>query len=318
MFNVFRSSDGLVSKYNHKDTSETSIKVVPSKDTGLDGTVRVNDRGKYTVFISSSAGCYLSCTFCDLTISGMKYRKLKMEQVLDNLKEALEEKISFDPSIKERYIKLSWMGMGDALNDPEMVQSVSLSFLNWVMESGYAAGLDGLDLSTSFAKISSKHWIDVFSDLNMQLSSFPRNPHNRDGRPPFRLFYSLHSGFEGLRQTIVPRTMEIEKVFPRLQEAREQGLQIIFHYTMLEGVNDSVENAEKLVSLLEKNDFAEEEIRFLRYNPHPDSPYEESSTRIEFARRVAEKHPNIKLQISEGREVRSACGQFMYGQCNKA
>jgi adenine C2-methylase RlmN of 23S rRNA A2503 and tRNA A37 len=93
-----------------------------------------------------------------------------------------------------------------------------------------------------------------------------------------------------------------------------KGFQIIFHYVVLDGINDTVEQGEKLVSILEKYNFSGEEIRFLRYNKHPDSSFIESTRRFDFAKKVAENHPNIKLQISEGEEVRSACGQFMWGQ----
>ena len=315
MFKVFRSDDGLVSKYTHGDESETSIKVVPSKDTTLDAKVRINDRGKYTVFISSSKGCYLSCGFCDLTISKVPYRKLDMGSVLSNLKESLLEKVKFNPDIKKRYIKLSWMGMGDALSNPEMVYEVSIAYLKWVMDNNLAAGLDSVDLSTSFAKVGG-NWVNVFSDLNKELIhlGYPTNPNTVDGRSPFRLFYSLQSPSDEVRKVLVPRTESILKALSALRRARDEGIRVVFHYVVLDGINDTSEQANYLVKLLKDNDFQDEEIRFLRYNAHPESTFVESARRFEFAKTVSTKHPNIKLQISEGKEVRSACGQFMWGQ----
>lgn len=313
MFKVFRSDDGLVSKYTHGDQSETSIKVVPSKDTTLDAKVQINDRGKYTVFISSSKGCYLSCGFCDLTISKVPYSKLGINSVLENLKEALLEKVAFNSKIVERYIKLSWMGMGDALSDPQMVYLVSSMFIQWVMDNNLAAGLDGVDLSTSYAKVNDV-WINTFSMLNEELDRYVPNPNNTDGRSPFRLFYSLQSPSDDVRQGLVPKTASLKEAFAGLRKARKKGLRVVFHYVVLDGINDTPEQAKELVNLLKENDFAEEEVRLLRYNAHPDSSFKESSQRFEFAKAVSAGHSNIKLQISEGQEVRSACGQFMWGQ----
>lgn len=313
MFKIFRSSDGLVSKYTHEDESETSIKVVPSKDTTLQGEVRINDRGKYTVFISSSKGCYLKCGFCDLTVAGVPYKRLNSFEVLSNLKQALLDKVAFSPEIKNRYIKLSWMGMGDALSDPQMVHDVSLMFLDWVMVNKLAAGLDGVDLSTSFPKVKN-NWVEKFYLLNKALYSYEHNPNNKDGRSPFRLFYSLQSGYENIREQLVPNTENIEDSLKQLQKVKELGVTVVFHYVVLDGINDTLDGGERAVKLLHRYGFTSEELRFLRYNPHPDSPFQESARRFEFAQEMAQLHSNLKLQISEGKECRSACGQFMWGQ----
>lgn len=60
---IFRTEDGTVTKFIHSDGSETAIKAVPSQSTFIDketGTVdiRLTDRNKYSIFISSSTGCY--------------------------------------------------------------------------------------------------------------------------------------------------------------------------------------------------------------------------------------------------------------------
>lgn len=313
---VYRSEDQLVSKYTHVDESETSIKVVPSKDTALTGEVRINDREKYTIFISSSKGCYLKCGFCDLTVAGMPYSRLVGEQITWNVLKAVTDKAEYYPDIKNRYVKLSWMGMGDALPDAQMVREVSLYLLRAIMDNGYAAGIDGVDLSTSFAYVKDPiGLLKQFVQLNDEIEeTYTLNPNNKRGRSAFRLFYSLQTVDQRVRDNIVPNTLPVCDVLPLLRYVKRRGVQVIFHYVVLDGVNDSTDDAHRLALLLSAEEFADDEVRLLRYNPHPDSPYVESTRRLEFANEVAAEHPNLKVQVSEGLEVRSACGQFMWGQ----
>ena len=81
---IFRSTDGLVSKFIHDNGDETAIKCVPSQSTVLDraaGTVRVveTDRQKGSLFISSSVGCYMKCRFCHLTTKDSVFRRLSTD-----------------------------------------------------------------------------------------------------------------------------------------------------------------------------------------------------------------------------------------------
>lgn len=115
-FDVFRTEDGSVSKYIHEDGSETAIKLVKSLQNILNpitNTIetRASERNKYSIFISSSVGCYMKCKFCHLTLKEAEYIKIDENAVLENLKEAMEDMVIFNPDLKNRYIKLSWMGI---------------------------------------------------------------------------------------------------------------------------------------------------------------------------------------------------------------
>ncbi len=113
-FDVYRTEDGTVSKYIHEDGSETAIKIVKSVQNILNPITkeietRKSDRNKYSIFISSSVGCYMKCKFCHLTLKNSKHIKIDTARVLSNIKEALEDVVLFNPEITTRYIKLSWM-----------------------------------------------------------------------------------------------------------------------------------------------------------------------------------------------------------------
>ena len=325
---TFISDDGSVGKFIHNDGSETAVKVVKScsnfhdPETGTIATEWV-DRNKYSVFISSSLGCYMACGFCHLTIKGSQYRKLDTASVVANVKEALLFELARKPEMKERYVKLCWMGMGDAVNQPDMVYEATLLLMEWIMANGYAKGLDCVDLSTVLPKVGDA-WIERFHALNEALKVYPMNPESfkveqaevsthdhYEGRTPFRMFYSVHSAKQETRDKMVPRALPVAQAVELLQRFRTPGgPNLMLHQLFIEDLNDSEDEVTALLHLL-KQEFPGIELRILRYNFCDRSPHREWSN-IDYAiSRIASEHKALKVQTSAGKEVAAACGQFL-------
>lgn len=117
---IYRTKDNLVLKYIHNDGSETAIKNVPSCDNEInfltgDIVPVAKDRNKFSVFISSSVGCHVGCKFCYLTVKKYPYHQLTKEQIIDNTKKAIIDAVNSNPELENKYVKLSFMGMGDIL-----------------------------------------------------------------------------------------------------------------------------------------------------------------------------------------------------------
>lgn len=326
-FDVFRTEDGTVSKYIHEDGSETAIKLVKSLQNILNpitNTIetRASERNKYSLFISSSVGCYMKCKFCHLTLKDAEYIKITEEAVLNNLKEAMEDVVLFNPEIKTRYVKLSWMGMGDAINKPEMVYNVTLKFLDWIFEKGYALGLDGVDLSTVMPPLKGKKWIPIFQDLEAQLQKYNKNPvYHMDNveysngyyshKNIFRLFYSVESAIQEKRENVVPKAMPLMEAVEHFQEYQQGGkYPVILHHLLVDGLNDSEEELDELIKFVNHN-FKDNELRILRYNFCAKSSYKESEQVISQVKKLSDNINFLKVQISPGTEVSAACGQFI-------
>lgn len=327
---VFRSTDGTVSKYMHEDGSETAIKLVKSVQSVVNPITKKieahhTDRNKYSVFISSSAGCFMKCKFCHLTLKEAKHLKLEEEQILENLKEAIIECANFNPQMRERFVKLSWMGMGDALNKSTLVKSVTIKLLDWIFENNYAKGLDGVDLSTVMPKMKNDDWIDNFHELEGLLKKYNINPiYEMDNKSftngfyshknIFRLFYSVESAIQETRDEVVPNATPLVEAIDKLKkyqisnEGREYIL--IFHHLIIEGLNDSEEELNALIGFM-KNNFAKNELRILRYNFCSKSKLKESDNFINQIRCLSDNLDFIKVQVSPGTEVSAACGQFI-------
>ena len=327
---IYRTEDNLVTKFIHGDGSETAIKAVPSQSTFVDkqtGTVdiRLTDRNKYSIFISSSTGCYMKCPFCHLTIKNSIYKKLNTEKVLQNIKDAMENEIAVRPELKHKFVKICWMGMGDAINQPDMVFDVTTDILKWIMDNGYAKGLDSVDISTVMPNVGDR-WIGVFSQLNKVLSKYPLNPlnslveqaemathHQYNDRSLFRLFYSLHSANQTTRDKMVPLATPLATAVIKLKKLQSMGVSILFHQLFVEGLNDKDSEIDSLVSFM-NNHFPENELRVLRYNFCDRSPYREWESIIGQLGQRLKNHGKIKVQTSAGSEVQAACGQFLVSQ----
>ncbi len=322
----FITEDGSVAKFIHDDGSETAVKVVKSCSNFRDDAGHIHtdwvDRGKYSVFISSSLGCYMQCKFCHLTIKDSAYRKLTTERVVANVKEALVHELERRPWMRERFVKLCWMGMGDAVNQPDMVLDGTLELMDWLMSNRLAAGLDCVDLSTVLPKVDDR-WIDLFPRLDRDLARFPVNPKSflveqaelagmthYTARSRFRLFYSVHSAIQETREKMVPRAMPLADAIPRLKAFAGQGPNLLLHQLFVEGLNDSEEEVEALIDLLATH-FPSNELRVLRYNFCDRSPYREWDRIDTAVTRLADAHQALKVQVSAGQEVAAACGQFL-------
>lgn len=325
---AFITDDGSVAKFIHNDGSETAVKVVKScsnfknPETGYIDTEWV-DRNKFSVFISASLGCYMACKFCHLTIKGSAYKKLYTDQVVANVKEAILAETARKPEMRERYVKLCWMGMGDAINQPDMVYDATLELMDWLMANQLTKGLDCVDLSTVLPKVDDA-WIERFRALDEALKRYPVNPDSfkieqaelstvraYQGRSRFRLFYSVHSAIQDTREKMVPRAMPLKDAIPLLKRFQENhGPNLLLHSVFVEGLNDGDTEVDQLIALLTEH-FPTNELRVLRYNFCDRSPYREIDHIDQAVMRIAEKHSALKVQTSAGKEVAAACGQFL-------
>jgi len=333
------SDDKTVTKIVHDDNSETAIKTVSSCDTCIteDGTFELNetDRNKYSVFISDSVGCYMKCNFCYLTLKDMKYRRVHTPKLHDNFIEAIGKRVFASiggdiPQICDKFMKLCWMGMGDAFINTLRVKESTEFMLDYAITNGLTKGLDGVDLSTVIPNI---HYIeDALNNLKALeevLQKYPLNPHNDvlvhrnsefsntemtyPNRSRFRLFYSLHSAIQETRDQLIPNAMPIDMAIRTLIEYSENNkYNVIFHHMFIDGFNDTDKEIAALINLIERHGLQNYELRILRYNTCEVSTFIHESNQIkDIIKRLIKIHPHVKVQISAGSEVKAACGQFL-------
>jgi hypothetical protein len=224
----------------------------------------------------------------------------------------LSEEIKVKPELRKKYLKLSWMGMGDAfLLDPKDLVLLTSDIVQWIIgDKNFAYGLDGVDISTTVPKENTgwPHWM---AKLNDRLCGrFKKNPDNGD-RSTLRLFYSLHKIKH--RSDLIPINRFNSPVcdLQLLSRLREwYGIDVIIHHMFLEGINDDDRTLRQIEVLL-GNVIKGAELRILRYNECENSPYKEAKNLDELIRKYAEVLPKVKYQVSAGSEIKAACGQFL-------
>ena len=126
------------------------------------------------------------------------------------------------------------------------------------------------------------------------------------------LAISLHATTEAQRDLLVPinrkyslaQLMDACRKFPLKKRSR-----ITFEYVLVAGVNDSIEDARRLVRLLNG---LKAKVNLLPLNEAAGIPYSRpSDEQVDaFAQVLANAHVTVSVRKSRGRDIRAACGQL--------
>jgi len=130
---------------------------------------------------------------------------------------------------------------------------------------------------------------------------------------PVSLAVSLHAPDDGLRDTLVPlnKKYPIAELLAACQRyvADEPRRRITFEYVMLDGINDSPEQAHALVRLLRE---VPSKVNLIPFNPFPDTRYKRSSARAieRFRAILMEADLVTTTRKTRGDDIDAACGQL--------
>ena len=288
-------SSGVI-KYVHANGMETTLKTVPTCG---------EQRDKAVLFISSSVGCNQGCEFCYLTAKKMKCVAVDEDMVINCCKQVLKR-----AQIDDKYLKLSFMGMGEWFATDLDIFNITRELFNYcIYELDNIAGIDGVDIGTSLPKQAAQSKLIEIATVDLLLQGYKSfgikfNPNNND-RTLVRLFVSLHSTQNEKRSRLMPNTMSIEQMNRYLYGFKSD---IIFHYMLLDGINDSLKDVSDLYAFIESSD---KELRLLRFNKCPGVMLDESGYVDEIIDLLKRSRMKFKYQISAGSVIKAACGQFL-------
>ena len=175
-----------------------------------------------TVCISSQVGCAMGCRFCASTIGGL-VRNLSSGEIL-------EQVIYAQKDIGERISNIVMMGIGEPLAN---FHNVKKFLKNVNDERGLNIGYRHISLSTC----------GVVPNI-LELAK---------EKLPITLSISLHSPVDSERSSIMPINdkYNISTLIDACKQYQQQcGRRISFEYAIIKDVNDSIDDAKKLASLL--------------------------------------------------------------------
>jgi 23S rRNA (adenine2503-C2)-methyltransferase len=244
-------------------------------------SVYIPEGKRRTVCISSQVGCALKCGFCATGQMGFQ-RDLMPYEIIDQVLGVRRE-------TGEQPTNIVVMGMGEPfLNYDNVIKA--LTIIN--DPEGIAIGHRKITISTS--------------GIIPQIQRY-----TREGQP-FKLAISLNATTDSLRSKLMP----INKKYPLtdlIQSAREYAggkrNRVTFEYVLLKGVNDTDEDARRLLKLLGQIPC---KVNLIAYNPTSNKYQAPDEKRIEtFADLIRPLCAPVTLRLSKGNDIHAACGQLI-------
>ena len=268
-----------------------------SSNYGEFETVFIPESERGTVCISSQIGCTLNCTFCH-TGTQKLVRNLEPHEIVGQISAVKDDLSDWDlrnKSLKRVVSNIVVMGMGEPLfNFENMKKSLKIIMNN-----------DGLSISRKKITLSTSGIVPYIHRVSSEVGCL--------------LAISLHGTTNEIRNNLVPinkkwnleKLMETLKNYPNLSNSER----ITFEYVMLKEVNDTIDDAKRLVKLI-KNIPAK--INLIPFNPWPGSNYQtsEPDTVKIFANYIQKAGYSSPIRKPRGIDIMAACGQLKSNSIN--
>lgn len=250
-------------------------------------TVFIPEVERGTLCISSQAGCVLNCSFCSTGKQGFN-RNLRVAEIIGQLWWA-NRQIGKNAEGKWPVTNVVMMGMGEPLlNFDNTVSALRLMLDDHV----YGLSRRRVTLSTS--------------------GIVPAMDRLRD-ECPVALAVSLHASNDSLRDVLVPINQKypLRELLAACQRYLERAPRdfVTFEYVMLDGVNDSLQQAQELVGLVRDVPC---KFNLIPFNPFPQTHYRRSGTDAIARFRDVLMQAGIITTIrkTRGDDIAAACGQL--------
>ena len=249
------------------------------------------DRG--TLCVSSQVGCTLTCSFCH-TGTQKLVRNLTAGEIIGQVMVARDDLDEWPKSGTRTYearllSNIVLMGMGEPLYNFENVRDAMK----------IAMDPEGIQLSRRRITLSTSGVVPEIARTAQEIGC--------------QLAVSFHATTDEVRDTLVPinkrwniaELLDALRTYPKVSNSER----ITFEYVMLHGVNDSDEDAHRLVKLIEG---IPAKINLIPFNEWPGAPYKRSSNnRIRaFSEIVYRAGYASPVRTPRGEDIMAACGQL--------
>lgn len=264
-------------------SSDGTIKLLLEMEDGAKvETVLMRYNYGQVACVSSQVGCNMGCSFC---ASGLLKRQRNL-----TTSEMVGEILALNDLIKEENLRVTHvvvMGTGEPFDNFDNV----MNFIK-IINNQKALAIGARHITVSTCGIPDK--IRMYASSGLQIN----------------LAISLHAPNDELRSKLMP----INKAYPlhELMEAIKYynvtaDRRITFEYILLKDVNDTMECADELASLI-RPVFAY--VNLIPYNEVNENGYHRSTRAKEFMDRLMKKGVNVTIRKEFGTDIDAACGQL--------
>jgi 23S rRNA (adenine2503-C2)-methyltransferase len=270
---------------NHIETSRDGTKkfLFPLIDGNSVESVLVPEGSRLTLCISTQVGCPLGCRFC-LSGSMGFIRNLTTSEILNQILAAQREETP-----KRRITNIVLMGMGEPLaNYDNTVKAIEM------MHYDPGLGLSGRRITLSTSGLVPEMERLMGSGLRFQLA-VSLNAADEDTRTflmPVNTSHPLNEVLESCRRFRLP--------------SRER---IIFEYVLINGINDSPQDALRLVRLLGGIPC---KVNLIPFNESPEAEFSRPDEKriLGFQMVLLDRNITCIIRKSRGGDISAACGQL--------
>ena len=280
-----------------------------------------DDRG--TLCVSSQVGCALDCTFCSTGKQGFN-RNLTSAEIIGQLWWATRALAT--ASTTGALAATSHAGAHVAAPPPELLTAGAIAaamardqnaerIVSNVVMMGMGEPLANFDNVTAAMDIMLDDHGYGLSRRRVTLSTSGIVPNLKrlKERCPVALAVSLHAPNDALRDVLVPINQKypLAELLATIRDYLEAAPRdfVTFEYVMLDGVNDSVQQAHELVALVGDLPC---KFNLIPWNPFPEAPYRRSSNNAIHRFREVLQNAGFVVTVrkTRGDDIDAACGQL--------
>jgi len=275
-------TEKILFQLEDKQLIETVLIRYPQEGVGL-------EHSRKTVCISTQVGCAYACKFCASGLNGWKRDLLAAEIIAQLMHICRMEALGSQRNDGIPFDNIVVMGMGEPLSNYENVLH-ALTTLN--ADWGLKFGSRRITVSTS--------------GLAPQIIRLSEEP------VQFRLAISLHGATDEVRNQIMPinKRYPLDVLIPAVKQFTEKhGRMITLEYILIEDVNDSFDQAEKLGEIAAD---LHAHVNLIPYNTVEGLAWKRPNIRRQqkFADVVRSAGASVTIRKEKGDDISAACGQL--------
>jgi len=255
-------------------------------DNHLIESVLIPTENRVTICVSSQVGCSLSCKFCATGYMGRK-RNVEFDEIVDQV--VLLNKIAME-HYQKPVSNVVFMGMGEPM----------LNYQNVLLAIGKMTDQKGLSIAPRRITVSTAGVAKMIRKL-------------ADEKIKVNLALSLHAANDIKRNEImgINETNNLAELTDALNYFYTQSKnEITLEYILLQGFNDSLEDADELIAFAKKVPF--HLVNILEYNAIAKSDFQKPAEDVmnRFVQHLHQHNINAHFRRSRGKDIDAACGQL--------
>ena len=277
-------TDKLLLELGDRSLIETVIIRAPQEGVGV-------DHSRKTICISTQVGCAMGCKFCASGLAGLK-RDLSAGEIVHQVIQVCRREDAHTPRARTElasFDNLVVMGMGEPLhNYDNLLRALTILNAEW----GLGFGARRITLSTS--------------------GLVPKILQLAEERVGFRLAVSLHGATNEVREQIMPvnKRWPLEELIPAIRLfAEKHGRMVTLEFILIEGVNDTLEQAAKLREIAAD---LHAHVNLIPYNAVEGLSWKrpDLARQQKFVEILQERGVSVTLRREKGHDIDAACGQL--------